>query len=188
MSLPMPTAEEALSLLKEYTHSESLLKHAFAVEAAMRYFGRKAGENEEIWGIVGLIHDLDYEQFPQQHCKKTEEILTQRQWPPELIRAAISHGYGICTDVAPQSAMEKTLYAVDELCGFITACALVRPSKSVMDLTAKSVLKKWNQKGFAAGADRSLIEKGAALLNMQLEELITDVIMALRQKAALLGL
>jgi predicted hydrolase (HD superfamily) len=154
----------------------------------MRYFARKRGEDEEKWGIIGLIHDLDYERFPQEHCRKTDEILRANQWPEEYIRAAISHGWGICSDIEPQTELEKALYAVDELTGLVTTAALVRPSKSVMDMKAKSVKKKWKEKRFAAGVDRSIIEKGAEMLGMPLTELITDTIMGMREVSEEIGL
>jgi len=183
-----PTREEALALLKQYNKNESLIKHAMAVEGVMRYMARKRGEDEEKWGIIGLIHDLDYEQFPDQHCKKTEEILKQNNWPEEYIRAVVSHGWGICSDVRPESDMEKVLYAIDELTGLVVTSALVRPSKSVMDMNAKSVKKKWKQKQFAAGVDRSIIEKGAEMLGVDLSDLITDTIMGMREVAEAIGL
>ncbi len=183
-----PTRDEAFSFLKEYNKNEGLIKHAFAVEAVMRYCARKRGEDEEKWGIIGLVHDLDYEQFPQQHCRKTEEILTSHNWPAEYIRAILSHGYGLCTDVEPKSEMEKVLYAVDELVGLVAATALVRPSKSVMDMEAKSVKKKWKEKSFAAGVNRDVIEKGAAMLGVELTSLIEDVIMGMRDVADQIGL
>jgi predicted hydrolase (HD superfamily) len=183
-----PTREEALALFKQYNKAEALLKHALAVEAVMRYCARKRGQDEEKWGIVGLVHDLDYEQFPDQHCHKTEEILTSQNWPPEYIRAALSHGWGICTDVEPQTELEKLLYTVDELTGLVTATALVRPSKSVMDMKAKSVKKKWKDKSFAAGVNRRIIEKGAEMLGMDLGELINDTIMGMREVADQIGL
>ncbi len=188
MAEVIPTRQEALALLKEYNKNEGLIKHALAVEAAMRYCARKRGADEEKWGIVGLVHDLDYEQFPEQHCRKTEEILTSGNWPAEYIRAVLAHGWGICTDIEPQSEMEKVLYAIDELTGLIVATALVRPSKSLMDLKAKSVKKKWKDKAFAAGANRDVIRKGAEMLGMELSELITDVIMGMREVAEELGL
>jgi len=183
-----PTYDEALSLFREFNQDESLLKHAYSVEGVMRYMACKAGEDEEKWGIIGLVHDLDYERFPEQHCSKVKEILEERGWPEEYIRAIVSHGWGICSDVEPQSKMEKTLYAVDELTGLISAVALVRPSKSVADLEARSVMKKWKDKAFAAGVNRSVIEKGAAMLEMELTELVTDVIMGMRQVADKIGL
>jgi len=124
--------------------------------------------------------DLDYEKFPDQHCKKTEEILKEHNWPNDYIRAMLSHGWGICTDVKPESKMEKILYTIDELTGLIAATALVRPSKSVLDMKAKSVKKKWKDKSFTAGVDRSVIQKGAEILGMELNELFTDTIMGMR--------
>ena len=188
MSTNAPTREEALNLLRQYNKNESLIKHAMAVEGVMRYIARKRGEDEEKWGVIGLIHDLDYEQFPDQHCKKTEEILTDNDWPEAYIRAVVSHGWGICTDVKPESDMEKVLYAIDELTGLVVTSALVRPSKSIMDMKAKSVKKKWKQKQFAAGVDRSIIEKGAEMLGVELGELITDTIMGMREVAEEIGL
>ncbi len=188
MSDKVPTRDEALALLKQYNQNESLIKHALAVEGVMRYFARKRGEDEEKWGTIGLIHDLDYEQFPAQHCKKTEEILRQNNWPEEYIRAVISHGWGICTDVKPESELEKVLYTIDELTGLVVTTALVRPSKSVMDVKTKSVKKKWKDKRFAAGVDRSIIEKGAEMLGIELPDLINDTIMGMREVAEDIGL
>jgi putative nucleotidyltransferase with HDIG domain len=183
MAEHQPNRDEAFALLKEYNKSEGLIKHALAVEAVMRYSARKRGEDEEKWGVIGLVHDLDYEQYPDQHCKKTEEILRSYNWPEDYIRAVLSHGWGICTDVEPQSELEKVLYAVDELTGLIMATALVRPSKSVMDMKTKSVRKKWKDKSFAAGVNREIIEKGAQMLGVELTELITDTIMGMREVA-----
>jgi predicted hydrolase (HD superfamily) len=188
MSAEVPTREEAYRLLTEYNQNESLIKHALAVEGVMRYFARKRGEDEEQWGIIGLVHDLDYEQFPSEHCTKTEQILTERGWPEEYVRAVISHGWGICSDVEPQTDLEKVLYAVDELTGLVATTALVRPSKSVLDTPAKSVLKKWKDKRFAAGVDRSIIERGAQMLGVDLAELVTDTIMGMREVAERIGL
>jgi predicted hydrolase (HD superfamily) len=183
-----PTREAALALLKEFNQSESLIKHALAVEAVMRRFARQRGQDEEKWGIVGLVHDLDYEKFPDQHCRKTETILHERHWPEEFIRAVVSHGWGICSEVKPESEMEKVLYAVDELTGLVTTSALVRPSRSVLDMEAASVKKKWKDKRFAAGVDRSIIEKGAAMLGMDLAALITETILGMREVAEDIGL
>ena len=184
----IPTYEEALSLFREFNKSENLLKHAYSVEGVMRYMARKIGEDEEKWGIVGLMHDLDYECFPEEHCKKSQEILEERGWPEEYIKAIVSHGWGICSDVEPQTSMEKVLYAIDELTGLITAVAIIRPSKSVADLEATSVIKKWKDKSFAAGVNRSVIEKGTMLLGMELRDLIADAIMGMRQVAGRIGL
>jgi len=188
MTSQIPTRDAALALLKKYNTSQSLIKHAFAVEGVMRYMAGKYGEDKDTWGIVGLIHDLDYEQFPDQHCKKTEEILKENDWPQDLIRAVVSHGWGVCTDVKPGSTMEKVLFAIDELTGLVATSALVRPSKSVMDMKAKSVKKKWKDKRFAAGVDRSIIQKGADMLGVELGELITDTIMGMREVAVEIGL
>ena len=183
MAETQPTREEALALLQEYNENEALIRHALAVEAVMRYWARKTGEDETKWGVIGLVHDLDYERFPDQHCKKTEEILRQRGWPEEYVRAVLSHGWGICTDVEPQSELEKVLYTMDELTGLVAATALVRPTKSVMDLKPKSVKKKWKEKSFAAGVNREVIEKGAAMLGAELTVLIEDAIAVMRDVA-----
>jgi predicted hydrolase (HD superfamily) len=188
MAQNTPTREEAWKLLKEFNQSDSLIKHALCVEGVMRYVARKKGEDEDKWGVIGLVHDLDYERFPDEHCKKTQEILTDRGWPEDYIRAIVSHGWGMCSDVEPESDMEKILYAIDELTGLVTAVALVRPSKSVMDLTPKSVKKKWKDKAFAAGVDRSIIGKGAAMLDVDISELVEDVIVGMREVADEIGL
>jgi predicted hydrolase (HD superfamily) len=188
MSGKIPTRQEALELLHQYNESESLRKHAYAVEGVMRYVARKRGEDEEKWGVIGLIHDLDYEKFPDQHCSKTKEILQEHGWPEDYIRAAVSHGWGICCEDEPRTALEKTLYAIDELTGLVVTTALVRPSKSVMDVTGKSVKNKWKDKRFAAGVDRSIIEKGAAMLGVPLEELIDDTIKGMQGVAEAIGL
>lgn len=188
MSTTLPTREAALALLKTYNSSESLIRHALAVEGVMRYMARKCGEDENTWGVIGLIHDLDYERYPDQHCRKTAEILTENEWPPDFIRAVVSHGWGICSDVEPRTRLEKTLFAIDELTGLVATSALVRPTKSVLDMTAKSVKKKWKDKRFAAGVDRGIIEKGAAMLGVELGELITDTIMGMREVAGEIGL
>jgi putative nucleotidyltransferase with HDIG domain len=188
MSAIPPTRDTALALLREFNQNESLIKHALAVEAVMRHFARQRGADEEQWGIIGLIHDLDYEKFPDQHCRKTEEILRERNWPEDYIRAVVSHGWGICSDVKPESEMEKVLFAIDELTGLVTTSALVRPSKSVLDMEASSVKKKWKDKRFAAGVDRSIIEKGAAMLGVDVTALITDTILGMRTVAEEIGL
>jgi len=183
-----PTRDQALALLREYNQTESLVKHALAVEAVMRRFARRFGEDPEPWGIVGLIHDLDYERYPAEHCARTPLILRERGWPEEYIRAAVSHGWGICSDVEPLSRMEKTLFAVDELTGLVVTTALVRPSRSVMDVEVSSVKKKWKDKRFAAGVDRSIIEKGAERLGLGLDEVIRETIEGMKEVATELGL
>jgi len=184
----IPTRDKAFDLFRKYNKSESLLKHALSVEGVMRYMAKKAGEDEDKWGIIGLIHDLDYEMYPEQHCKMTEKILLENHWPEEYIRAVLSHGWGLASDVEPKSLLEKTIYAVDELTGLVATSALVRPSRSVMDMEARSVKKKWNDKKFAAGVDRSVIERGAEMLGVSLDELITDCIMGMRTVAKDIGL
>jgi len=184
----IPTRDEALALLQTYTQSDALLNHAYAVEAVMRYCARKRGQDEELWGVIGLVHDLDYERFPDQHCAKTKEILTENGWPEEYIRAVGSHGWGICSDTEPVSDLEKTLFAIDELTGLVAACALVRPSKSVLDLQVSSVKKKWKTPAFAAGVDRSVITRGAGMLGTTVEQLMEDTIMGMRAVAGVIGL
>jgi len=188
METHVPNREEALKLLIKYNSSVALINHAKAVEGVMRYMARKVGEDEEKWGVIGLVHDLDYEQFPEQHCVKVRSILEEHGWPEDYIRAVVSHGWGLCSEVKPESILEKTLYTIDELTGLVTACALVRPSRSVMDMKAKSVKKKWKQPSFAAGANRDVIAQGAEMLGMELDELFTDVIMGMREVAEEIGL
>ena len=184
----IPTREQAFALLKKYNQSESHLKHALAVEGVMRYMARKAGEDEDKWGIIGLIHDLDWEMYPDQHCRMTEKILAENDWPADYIRAVMSHGWGLVTEVEPVSLLVKTIFAVDELTGLVATSALVRPSKSVMDMEPRSVRKTWNDKRFAAGVDRSVIENGAAMLGVTIDELIGDCIMGMREVAEEIGL
>ena len=186
--MSIPTREQAMELFKKYNKTESLMKHALSVEAVMRYMARKNGEDEDKWGIIGLIHDLDYEMYPEQHCTMTEKILRENEWPEEYIRAVLSHGWGLASDVEPVSLLEKTIYAMDELTGLVTTSALVRPSRSVLDMEARSVKKKWNDRKFAAGVNRSVIENGAEMLGVSLDELIHDCIMGMREAAEEIGL
>ncbi len=186
--MPIPTREDAYALLTKYNKSDRLIKHALTVEAVMRFMARKRGEDEEKWGVIGLAHDLDYERYPDEHCQQTERILRENNWPEDYIHAIVSHGWGICTDVEPTHEMEKLLFAIDELTGLITACVLVRPSKNLADLAVKSVNKKWKDKGFAAGADRDIIQKGIDMLGMERAELIADVIEGMREAATEIGL
>ncbi|HHT72214.1 MAG TPA: HDIG domain-containing protein [Firmicutes bacterium] len=183
-----PNREQAWEILTEYTQSEALLKHALAVEGVMRHFAELFGEDPEEWGAVGLLHDLDYQQYPEEHCHKTGEILAARDVDPEFIRAIMSHGYEICTDVEPLTLMEKTLYAIDELTGLINAVCLMRPSKSVLDLEVKSVKKKFKQPSFAAGVDRDVIRKGCERLGMELDEVIQETIKGMQKCAEAIGL
>ena len=183
-----PTRDNAVALFREYNQSESLFKHALSVEAVLRHFASKAGEDEEKWGIIGLLHDLDYEKFPEQHCKMSEKILRENGYPEDYVRAIVSHGWGICSDVEPQSYMEKVLYTIDELTGLVTASALMRPSKSILDMEAKSVKNKWKDKRFAAGVNRAVIEQGAQMLGVELNELISETIFGMRTVAKEIGL
>jgi len=179
-----PTREEAMTLLKKYNQNEALIKHALAVEAVMGHFAEKFGEEDiEKWRVIGLVHDLDYEKYPDQHCTKTKEFLTEEGWPEEYIRAIMSHGWKICTDVEPRETMEKVLYTIDELTGLIVATVLMRPSKSVLDLKVSSVKKKFKNKNFAAGVDRGLIEEGTAMLGMDLSEVIEETIKGMQAAA-----
>jgi len=188
MSEQRPTREEAWQLLCEFNETEALRKHALAVEGVMRYLARQRGGDEELWGLVGLIHDLDYEKYPETHCQETDRILRERGWPEEIIRAVLSHAWGVCTEVEPQTDMEQCLYAIDELTGLVAATALVRPSRSVMDTEVKSVKKKWKNARFAAGVDRGIIEQGAQRLDMELPALIAETIAGMREVAPAIGL
>lgn len=183
-----PSRDEAYALLRKYNQQESLIRHGLAVEAVMRYFAEKSGEDIEKWGIIGLCHDLDYDQFPDQHCTMTRKILEAQNWPEPYIRAIVSHGWGICSETEPIHYLEKILFATDELTGLITACVYVRPSKSILDLTTKSVMKKWNIRAFAAGANRDIITKGADMLGIKVEELVEETILAMQKRAELIGL
>ena len=188
MDTHIPTREEAYSLLTTWTKTDSLVKHALAVEAVMRHMARSLGEDEATWGIIGLVHDIDYEKFPDEHCRKSPDILREAGWPEQYIHAVVSHGWGICSEVEPTEKMEKVLYAIDELTGLVVTSALVRPSRSVLDMEASSVKKKWKDKRFAAGVNREVIEKGAAMLGMDLAALITETIAGMRTVAAEIGL
>lgn len=183
-----PTREDAWNLLNKYVKNESQIKHALAVEAAMVHFAKLYNEDVEKWGVVGLIHDLDYDQYPDEHCKITEQLLREENWPEDYIRGVLSHGWKLCTDVEPKETMEKVIYTVDELTGLIAATALMRPSKSIMDMEAKSVKKKWGQKSFAAGVDRSVIEDGASMMDMELKDIIHETILGMREVAEEIGL
>lgn len=189
METHIPNRAEALALLKEYNQNESLIHHALSVEAVMLHFAKILGEPDpEKWGIIGLVHDLDYEKYPEQHCQKVREILAAKGWPEDYIHAIVSHGWGICSDAKPEARMEKVLYTIDELTGLVTAAALVRPSKSILDLELKSVKKKWKEKGFAAGVNRELIVAGAQDLGMELDQVISETIKGMQNVADEIGL
>ena len=168
--------------LTEYNQDEFHFLHAQTVENTMRYFARELGfaDEEDFWGIVGLLHDLDFEKYPEEHCIKSQDIMKERGIDEKIIHATASHGYAITVDIKPEHEMEKVLYAVDELTGLIGAVVLMRPSKSVQDLTLKSVKKKYKSKNFAAGCSREVIERGAAMLGWTLEDLIQRTIDALK--------
>ncbi len=184
-----PAREAAWNLLCDWNGNDSLRRHALAVEGVMRRFARvHAPDEEDAWGIVGLLHDIDYEKYPDQHCVKAREILAAAGYPEPWIRAVESHGWELCVPVSPESPMERVLYTIDELTGLVAATALLRPSRSVLDLEVKSVRKKWKQSGFAAGVNREVIEKGAALLGMPLEEIIAETIQGMRDVADAIGL
>lgn len=182
------TRDEALSLVREYVKNENLVKHMLSVEAAMRFYAEKFGEDAEKWSVAGLLHDFDWEIHPtlEEHPQAGEPILRQRGVPDDIIRAVMSHADH--TGVPRQTRMEKALYACDEVTGLITAVALVRPSRSLLDLEANSVKKKWKDKTFAAGANRAEIEKAAAEFGIELWEHVGNVILAMRQIAPQLGL
>jgi len=185
----LPSREEAYDLFTQYNESESLIKHGLTVEGIMEHFATLfEGEDTKVWGIIGLIHDIDYEKYPEEHCIKGKEILEEARWPLEAIRAMQSHGYEICTDVKPETHLEKVLYTIDELSGLITATALMRPSRSVSDLTVKSVMKKWKTKSFAAGVNRELILKGTQTLDMTIQEVIEECIIGMRKISDSIGL
>lgn len=178
----IPTREEALTLLKEYNTEPFHIKHALTVEGVMRYFAKELGytDEEEFWGIVGLLHDLDFEKYPEQHCVKEQELMRAHGLDERIIHATASHGYALAVDIKPEHEMEKVLYAVDELTGLIGAVAIMRPSKSVSDLELKSVKKKYKNLNFAAGCSREVIERGADMLGWELDDLITKTILAMR--------
>jgi len=180
--------EQALEILNTHVKAEHLIRHALTVEAVMRYFAELYGEDVEKWGIIGLLHDIDFEKYPEQHCHKVRELLSPYGFPEEYMRAIESHGYGIVSDVEPRERMEKVLFATDELTGLIAATALMRPSRSILDLELSSVRKKWKQKGFAAGVDREVVKQGAEMLGIELYELISLTIKGMQAVAEEIGL
>ena len=187
----IPTREEALALLRKHNSDESHIRHALAVEATMRHFARKMGSDEDLWGVVGILHDIDWEKTmsnPQRHCNLAPELLREAGVDEEVIHAVQSHGWSLCTDVEPGNDMEKTLFTIDELTGLIITAGLVRPSKSLSDLEVKSVKKKWKDKAFAKGVNREVIRKGAEIMDMPLDEVIENTILALRPVEREIGL
>ena len=189
MEQNIPSREQAYDLLAKYNKSSSLIMHALTVEAVMLHFAEILGEpDKEKWGIIGLVHDVDYEMYPEQHCIKAREILKDHSWPEEYIHAVESHGWGMCSNVEPNYRMEKILFTIDELTGLIAATAMLRPSKSVLDLELKSVKKKWKQKSFAAGVNRDVIEQGAKMLDIELDYIIQETIKGMQKVAERIGL
>lgn len=178
----MITRDEAWELLTEYNKEPFHLQHAKTVEGVMRWYAKQLGYEDEIdfWGLAGLLHDLDFEQYPEEHCIKAQEIMRSRGLDERLIHAVASHGYGLSVDIKPEHPMEKVLYAVDELTGLIGAAALMRPSKSVSDLEVKSLKKKYKSKNFAAGCSREVIERGAEMMGISLDDLMEQTILAMR--------
>lgn len=176
------TREEAFVLLKEFNREPFHIHHALTVEGVMRYFAEKLGygDEKEFWGIVGLLHDLDFELYPEEHCIKEQQIMRERNVDERIIRATASHGYALTVDIKPEHEMEKVLYAVDELTGLIGAVALMLPTKSVQDLELKSVKKKFKNLKFAAGCSREVIQRGADMLGWELDTLIEQTILAMR--------
>lgn len=177
------TREAALDLIKEHNKEDFHIQHALTVEAVMRYYARELGygEEEEYWGLTGLLHDIDFEEYPEEHCRKAPELLRAAHVGEDMIYSICSHGYGICSDIEPQHQMEKVLFATDELTGLIGAAARMRPSKSVMDMEVSSLKKKFKDKRFAAGCSRDIIADGAAMLGWELDELLAKTILAMRE-------
>lgn len=176
------TREEAVTLLKKYNKESFHIQHALTVEGVMRWYARELGygEEEEYWGITGLLHDIDFELYPEEHCKKAPELLREGGVGEDMIYSICSHGYGICSEEEPKHEMEKVLFAADELTGLIWSAALMRPSKSVMDMEVKSLKKKFKDKHFAAGCSRDVIREGAERLGWELDELFGKTILAMR--------
>lgn len=176
------TREEALTLLKKYNKESFHIQHALTVEGVLRWYAKELGygEEEEYWAITGLLHDIDFELYPEEHCKKAPELLAEGGVGEDMIYSICSHGYGICSDVEPKHEMEKVLFAADELTGLIWSAALMRPSKSVMDMELKSLKKKFKDKRFAAGCSRDIIRTGAERLGWELDELLEKTLEAMR--------
>ena len=174
--------EQALSLLKQYNQETFHIQHALTVEGVMRWYANELGygDDADFWATVGLLHDIDFENWPEEHCQKAPELLREAGVGEDMIHAICSHGYGLCSDVTPEHQMEKVLFAADELTGLIGAAALMRPSKSVMDMEVSSIKKKFKDKKFAAGCSRDVIAQGAEMLDWELPELFEKTILAMR--------
>ena len=184
----LPTRDEAWKILTKYVTTDHLQRHVLMVEGTMRHFARLYNEDEEAWGILGLLHDIDFELYPDEHLQHAPRILKEEGFDEDFIRSVVSHGYGICSDVEPVSAAEKVLFTIDELTGLIYACALMRPSKSVIDLELKSVKKKFKSPAFAANVNRQVIQEGADRLGMPLDDVIRETILGMRECAGAIGL
>ena len=186
--MSLPTREEAVALLEKYNDNESLRRHGLAVEAVMRHFAAKLGEDPEYWGLVGLLHDVDYGQWPEEHLKVAPRLLAEAGFDGDFTRAVCAHGWGVCSDVRPEKTMEIVLFTIDELTGLITAAAYMRPSHSVMDLEVSSLKKKFKDKRFAAGVDRDVILSGCEMLGMTIEDVMQETILGMREAHEALGL
>lgn len=185
----IPDREQALAIFTQYNDSEALLRHALAVEGVMRHFARIFQDPDvDRWGVVGLLHDIDYGKYPDEHCCKAVELLKSHDIDETIIRSVVSHGYGICSDVEPQSDLEKVLYTIDELTGLIHAAALMRPTRSVLDMELKSLKKKFKTPSFAAGVDRTIISKGAEMIGMDLDVVLAEALAGMQQVAPAIGL
>lgn len=184
----LPSRDKAQQILEKYVTTDHLKRHVTTVEGVMRHFAHLYNEDEDVWGILGLLHDIDFELYPEEHLQHAGRILREEGFDDEFIHAVLSHGYGICSDVEPVSNAEKVLFTIDELTGLIYACALMRPSKSVMDLEVKSVKKKFKSPAFAANVNRQVIEDGANRLGMPLDDVIRETILGMRECADRIGL
>jgi len=180
--------EEAYKILEKYNSNKNLIKHGIAVEGVMKHFAGINNEDVEYWGNVGLLHDVDYEKYPDEHCKKCVEILESENVKPDMIRSIQSHGYGLCADIKPEKTMEKVLFTIDELTGLIVAVALMRPNKTIAEVDLESVKKKWNKTGFASGANREVIQKGADMLGWELDYVIEQTLAGMKKIAKEIGL
>lgn len=177
----MKNRDEALALLRQHNQEEFHIRHALTVEGVMKAFARRNGEDPDYWGLVGLLHDIDFEEYPEEHCLRAPEMLEGAGFDPAFIHAVVSHGYGLCTDIAPELPMEKILFAADELTGLIWAAALMRPSRSTKDMEVSSIRKKFKDKKFAAGCDRDVISQGADMLGWDLERLFAETLSAMQE-------
>ena len=184
----LPSREEVWNILTKYVTTDHLQRHVLTVEGVMRHFAPLFSEDPDEWGILGLLHDIDFELYPEEHLQHAPRILREEGFDEDFIHSVVSHGYGICSDVEPVSSAEKVLFTIDELTGLVYACALMRPSKSVMDLELKSVKKKFKSPAFAANCNRQVISEGAERLGMPLDDVIQETILGMREIADVIGL